>query len=58
MNCDTGQEAAQALNERAATFEDWWQRDEVQAAVTAIKKFNMQTSRFWLPLWMKKILTL
>ena len=55
---DTGQEAAQALNERAATFEDWWQRDEVQAAVTAIKKFNMQTSRFWLPLWMKKILTL
>lgn len=55
---DTGQEAAQALNERAATFEDWWQGDEVQAAVSAVKKCNMQSSRFWLPLWMKKILTL
>ncbi|MEQ8711299.1 MAG: LIC12162 family protein [Rhodospirillales bacterium] len=55
---ETGQEAAEALNRRMTDFEDWWQQDEVQNAVSAIKDHNALTSRFWLPIWMKKILVL
>tara|TARA_R110002110_G_scaffold313491_8_gene526796 strand:+ start:1253 stop:3025 length:1773 start_codon:yes stop_codon:yes gene_type:complete len=55
---DTGREAAEALNQRGPAFEDWWQGEEVQAAISAIREYDAQTSRFWLPVWMKKVLSL
>lgn len=55
---NTGREAAESLNQRAGTFEDWWQGGEVQTAISAIREHSAKTSRFWLPIWMKKVLSL
>jgi putative transferase (TIGR04331 family) len=55
---DDPAEAARSIDAHGDALEDWWQGEEVQAAIGRLRDYNTRTGNGWLLTWLKMTLDL